>query len=311
MSRAKEYILLMILVCLPAGGTTSQESATDLKVQTVRIRFDGRLAGKPFACGKLYEKVGTPAVKVTPADLRFFVSNLELIDEKGGATPVALDQDGLWQYKSLALVDLEDGTGECRNGNAAMHAEVTGAVPRGRYTGVRFTVGVPFELDHLDPTVAPSPLNMTAMFWTWQSGYKFIRAEVLVVPSQAFPAAAEAREAQTQIPAEGVRSRGFPVHIGSTGCGGTARTNAPPEECAHPNRTVVTLQDFDSVRDVVIFDIGRLLAGSDVTRNTPNTAPGCMSGEDDPDCVPIMKSLGIAVQGAAATPETVFYGERK
>jgi uncharacterized repeat protein (TIGR04052 family) len=306
-----KLMVLATLVCVPAAVAIAQGARSNSKAEPVHIRFEGRLAGKPFACGRLYEGVGTGASTVTPADLRFFVSEIEMIDAQGGTTPVALDQDGLWQYKSLALIDLEDGTGECRNGNAATHAEVTGSVPPGRYTGVRFTVGVPFALDHLDPAEAPSPLNMTAMFWTWQSGYKFIRAEVLVAPSRAPATTPEIADGNSQNPAERARARGFPVHIGSTGCGGTIRTNAPPEECAHPNRAVVTLQDFDSGRDVVIFDLSRLLEGSDVTTNAPNTAPGCMSGEDDPDCVAVKKALGIASQGAPATRQTVFYGERK
>ena len=306
-----KLMVLATLVCVPAAVAIAQGARSNSKAEPVHIRFEGRLAGKPFACGRLYEGVGTGTSTVTPADLRFFVSDIEMIDAQGGTAPVALDQDGLWQYKSLALIDLEDGTGECRNGNAATHAEVTGSVPPGRYTGVRFTVGVPFELDHLDPAEAPSPLNMTAMFWTWQNGYKFIRAEVLVAPARAPATTSEIADRNSQDPAERARARGFPVHIGSTGCGGTIRTNAPPEECAHPNRAVVTLQDFDSGRDVVIFDLGRLLEGSDVTTNAPNTAPGCMSGEDDPDCVPVKKALGIASQGAPATPQTVFYGERK
>jgi len=311
MSQVKKYMLLMILICLLAPGAKFQQAGASSNAQPVRFRFEGRLAGRPFACGKLYPDVGTGATTVTPADLRFFVSSFEMVDGQGRASPVSLDQDGVWQYKSLALIDLEDGTGECRNGNAATHAEITGSVPQGRYTGIRFTVGVPFELDHLDPAEAPSPLNMTAMFWTWQSGYKFIRAEVLAEPSQASNTVPETAGRESQIPSGRAHARGFPVHVGSTGCGGTIRTNAPPEECTHPNRAVVTLQGFDWATDLVIFDLGRLLASSDVTANAPNTAPGCMSGEEDPDCQAIMKALGIVSPGAPATSQTVFYGERR
>ncbi|HVN08926.1 MAG TPA: MbnP family copper-binding protein [Patescibacteria group bacterium] len=314
MSRAGIFGLLTILISLAAGGAASQEAGTGLKPQPVHVRFEGRLAGKPFACGKLYEGVGTGATTVTPADLRFFVSNIELIDAQGGATPVALDQDGVWQYKSLALIDLEDGTGECRNGNTPMHAEATGSAPPREYKGVRFTVGVPFDLDHVDPLQAPSPLNMTAMLWTWQSGYKFIRAEVVVAPSGASATAAATPAepgARAQNAAVEAHSRGFPVHIGSTGCGGTVRTAAPPQECMNPNRIVVTLEEFDAAKDVVIFDFGRLLANSDVTVNSPSTAPGCMSGEDDPDCAPVMGALGLPFRGSPVIAQTVFYRARK
>ena len=68
---------------------------------------------------------------------------------------------------------------------------------------------------------------------------------------------------------------------------------------------------FDPAKDVVIFDLGKLLADSDVTTNTPNTAPGCMSGENDPDCIPIMKALGLSFRSAPASPQVVFYREAK
>lgn len=272
--------------------------------QPFELPFAGRLAGKPFACGTQYENVGTKNSTVTPQDLRFFVSGVELLAADGSAVPVTLDQDGIWQFKSVALIDLEDGTGACRNGNPAMHKAITGSAPVGHYVGIRFTVGVPFELDHVDPTVAPSPLNMTAMFWSWQFGYKFIRAEIATVPNAG-------ADKSTLPPGSRPRSSGFPVHIGSTGCGSANPTSPPANQCKNPNLISVELPHFDLARDVVIADLGKLFAESDVTTNAPNTAPGCMSSENDPDCAPIMKSLGLPYQGVPPTPQIVFYGERK
>ena len=283
--------------------------------ERVEISFAGRLAGKPFACGAQYDGVGTKKSTVTPQDLRFFVSDIELLDANGKAVPVTLDQDGVWQYKSLTLIDLEDGKGACRNGNPAMHTGATGTVPAGNYRGLRFTVGVPFELDHISPLSAPSPLNMTAMFWSWQGGYKFIRAEVALVGNSANaagPMVENKAPAHTEAPGDrSPRSSGFPVHLGSTGCASASPTTAPATECKNPNRVSVTLPVFDAAKDVVIFDLGKLLADLDVTTNTPNTAPGCMSGENDPDCIPIMKALGIPFRSAPASPQVVFYREAK
>ena len=283
--------------------------------QRVEIGFAARLAGKPVACGAQYDGVGTKNSTVTPQDLRFFVSDIELLDANGKAVPVTLDQDGVWQYKSLALIDLEDGKGACRNGNPAMHTGATGTVPAGNYSGLRFTVGVPFELDHISPLSAPSPLNMTAMFWSWQGGYKFIRAEVALASKAGDtvkPAVEAARSAHPEAPGDRtMRSSGFPVHLGSTGCASASPTTAPATECKNPNRVSVTLSVFDPAKDVVIFDLGKLLADSNVTTNTPNTAPGCMSGENDPDCIPIMKALGLPFRNAPAAEQVVFYREAK
>jgi uncharacterized repeat protein (TIGR04052 family) len=304
--------LLLPLLCCACGLAQSAAGAK----QPVRIRFEGRLADKPFACGREYEGVGSKAATVTPADLRFFVSNLELLGADGSATAIALDQDGVWQYKSIALIDLENGSAGCRNGNSATHAEASGTIPPGAYIGVRFTLGLPFELNHMDDANAPSPLNMTAMQWNWQNGYKFLRAEVALVSRRG--AAASTSVTADRMPSGNASPRqsparmqpsvsGFPVHLGSTGCAGKNPEAAPAAECKNPNRVVVTLPEFDVAKDVVVFDLGRLLAHSDLTTNAPNTAPGCMSGDGDPDCAPIMEALGLAYGNAPAKSQVVFY----
>lgn len=283
--------------------------AADLRAQgapplSVTIRFVAAINGKPFACGQTYENVGLKKTAVTPADLRFFVSDVTLFNKDGEAVPVTLEQDGIWQYKNVALLDFEDGTGECRNGNSAIHEVVSGTVPPGQYVGLRFTLGVPFELDHIDPATAPSPLNMTAMLWTWQFGYKFLRAEVSPVHAPSPVAVATAARSE-----KADESNGFPVHLGSTGCIAPSKTSAPTQECGHPNRLVVAFPIFNVARDGVVADLGTLLKNSDVTTNTPNSAPGCMSFPDDPDCVPVMKALGLASGAESASEQTFFSRE--
>jgi len=294
--------LVIALAAGIAGQTASQLT------QHVDIAFTGRLGGKPFNCGSSYENVGTEKTTATPRDLRFFVTDVALLKTDGTVVPLVLDQDGVWQYKSVALIDLEDGSGGCRNGNSAVHKAISGTISAGNYTGLRFTMGVPFELDHGDTLAAPSPLNMTAMFWSWQSGYKFLRAEVSVVPVST--SSQEKSESPTETKPK-PRSSGFPVHIGSTGCASASETSPPESACKRPNLVVVSLPRFNASSDVVVFDFDRLLAGSDITKNTPDTPPGCMSFENDPDCVTVMKALGLPFREAAAISQTVFYAEPK
>ncbi len=308
----RQIVLLILFALLSTIGVRAQTAAT--ASEPVRIHFEARLSNKVFACGSQYEDVGSKSSIVTPVDLRFFVSDVVLLRTDGPAIPVVLDQDGVWQYKSLALVDLEDASGGCRNGTPAMHAEVTGTVPEGSYVGLRFALGVPFEMNHIDSSAAPSPLNLTAMEWNWQNGYKFLRAEVSVVPakpSATLKPAAMQDSSGTKPPSQGQRmhrgASGFPVHVGSTGCAGTSPDAAPEGECKNPNRAVITLPEFDVAKDAVVFDMGQLLAHSDLSANSLDTPPGCMSFEGDPDCIPIMEALGIAYGGSAAKPQVVFY----
>lgn len=274
----------------PAGGPAAS--------QTVVVRFAAQVNAQPFACGQTYAGIGTTRSTITPSDFRFYVSEVHLIDAGGRAVPVALTQDGAWQLDNIALLDFEDANGPCRNGTAAMNNSIRGTVPAGRYTGLRFTLGVPFARNHGDPTVAPSPLNLTAMFWNWQGGYKFIKFDTATSGQTATTAPPDARG--------GGNASGFSVHLGSTMCAAASRTQAP-SACQNPNRVTVQFDRFDVAAQTVVADIAAVLAGANVDVNAPNTSPGCMSFLNDADCPPVMAALGLSYGGVAAPgPQRLF-----
>ena len=249
----------------------------------VSLNFAAEINGAPFACGTSYAGVGTTGVTITPADFRMYVSSVELLDASGEAFELELDQDSPWQHENLALLDFENGSGSCVNGTAATRTVVEGTVPAGDYTGVRFVLGVPFELNHIDQTTAPAPLDITGLFWSWNGGYKFMRFDHV---SDEQPA-------------------GWFVHLGSTGCSPTGPTN-PATSCANPHRVTVEFRGFDYESQVIVADVGRLLAGSDVSRNTPSTAKGCMSFPNDADCPAVMNRLGLSYGSSAAGSQVLF-----
>ena len=54
----------------------------------------------------------------------------------------------------------------------------TGDAPVGEYRGVRFDIGVPRDLNHLDASTQAAPLGVdSGMFWAWNPGYIFSRYE--------------------------------------------------------------------------------------------------------------------------------------
>jgi len=274
------------LLAVSAYGLFSVVHAATM--MPVDIRFAAEVGQAPFACGKSYAGIGTTGSTITPTDFRFFVSDVSLVRGDGTAVPVTLDQDGTWQYRNLALLDFEDGTGPCRNGNAAVNTEIRGKAPKGAYTGLRFTLGVPFDLNHGDPTLAPSPLNITSMFWVWKAGYRFVKIDLASSgqPDKRLDYAPGNGDARKE------RSVGFPVHVGSAGCVSASLTT-PPSSCQFPNRPTITLERFDPARNVVVADLADLLSHANVDANTPNTAPGCMSEPTDPDCEGVMQALGL------------------
>lgn len=286
---------LSVLGALAACSTTAPTGTAGM--QPVTLNFAAEVNGQAFACGQQYPAIGTTRSTVTPSDFRYYVSEVQLLTADGKAVPVQLDQDGTWQLENIALLDFENASGPCRNGTTGVNTAVRGKVPAGTYTGLRFTLGVPFARNHGDPTVSPAPLNNTAMFWNWQGGYKFLKFDTTssgITPEK--PAAASAMGPVTR----------YSVHLGSTACAGASKTEAP-SACQNPNRITVEYRNFDLAKNTVVADIGRVLAGANVDVNAPMTSPGCMSFLKDGDCPPVMGALGLAYDGVAAPgPQRLF-----
>ena len=266
------------------GAVLTAFSVALLAAGPVTIRFQAMVGDKKLACGEYYEGIGTTQSRITPHDFRFYVHNIRLIDEKGAAVAIELDQDGKWQLDNLALLDFEDATGACANGTPETNDRVTGMVPDGKYTGLQFSVGVPFNMNHTELTSQPPPLNLTAMAWVWNAGRKFMRLDF----------------ASTGVP------RGFAIHLGSTGCTPNETKTTVPTDCSEPNRPEVDLAGFDPAHDMAVVDLAALLKDSNVDVNQENTPAGCMSGPEDLDCAPIFVNLGLPFDGKAARKQTVF-----
>lgn len=238
----------------------------------VTIRFAAMMGEQPAACGMIYEGVGSESSTISLNDFRFFVSNVRLVNMAGEEVPVELTQDGLWQYENVALLDFEDGTGMCSEaGNAETNDKVVGTVPEGEYMGIVFDLGVPFELNHLDTTTAPAPLNVPAMWWNWRFGYKFVRIDM--------------QTPQSQTPA-------WFIHLGSTGCESPDGNTPPSEPCSNPNITTVRFDEFSAVQNFIVADAAGLLAGVNLNESVPEP-PGCMSGPEDTDCVSLFPGFGL------------------
>ncbi len=226
--------------------------------EPVDIRFAATWGGEPIGC---------EAEGLTLTDLRFYVSEIELVAPDGAAR--ALDQ--------VALIDLENGRGACQNGTSVVQATVTGELPSAEYRGLRFTLGVPFELNHADPLTAPPPLDDPAMHWHWRSGYKFLRAGVKTADD------------------------GFWIHVGSAGCEGTVGNITG---CRFPNRVRVDLPDFDPRSQAVTLDLQALLEGTSLS---DGEAGDCSSGPPETACVAPFRALGIDFESGSVTgPQTVF-----
>jgi uncharacterized repeat protein (TIGR04052 family) len=266
--------------------------------QAVTIQFVPRVGGLPFSCASTYPGLGSDGSDVKPGDFRFYVQDARLIDEQGREVPIAFDPDGRWQQASVALLDFEDKQDECANGTEQTNDKVIGSVPAGRYRGLRFSLGVPFELNHRPLTGSKPPLDLTALFWSWNSGHLFVKAEAsALVTSAVVEADAGVADAGSDAPA-GPRRNTFVLHLGSTLCEGKA-TEGALIECKHPNRAAVELPDFRPGLSRVIVDFAEIFKESAL-----QASPGCHSFAGGETCVAPFDRVGVDWVTGRPTPGT-------
>ena len=269
--------MLALTACAPAQPTPAAEAPSTL-AEPISIHFAMQAGDQPISCAQGGPALGLAQSDVQFNDLRFYVSNVVLVTGAGEAIPVALAQDGMWQSGDTALLDFEDGSAGCADaGNAEMNAAVNGAVPPGSYTGIQFDLGIPAPANHQDVTVAPSPLNLPALWWNWQGGYKFVRIDMKV-------------QGQADSPTGGA----WFVHLGSTGCASANESTPPTTACTRPNLATIRLDGFDAAQNVIVADMATLLAQVDLSQSAP-MPPGCMSGADDPDCIALFPAFGLDI----------------
>jgi uncharacterized repeat protein (TIGR04052 family) len=166
-----------------------------------------------------------------------------------------------------------------------MNTELYGTVPSGHtYRGLRFTLGVPFEKNHTDLTEMPSPLDLTALAWTWNAGRKFARIEFSSTG----------------------RPQGYVLHLGSTGCTPNAAKTVPPTSCAQPNRPEIDLPGLEAETGMVIADLASVFKDSNVDVTPEKYKNGCMSSVENADCGPVFANLGLPFGSQPARTQTFF-----
>lgn len=259
-------IPLLTAACDLSLGKKDEGSAGE-----VTIRFDARVGDQTVECGQFYN-VGSTGEEVQFQDMRLYVSNVRLINEDGEEVPVELDQDSAWQHENAVMLDFEDATSHCLTQTTAeTNHVVKGRVPNGNYKGLVFDVGLPFELNHGDAATAEPPLDSAGMFWTWASGYKYIKVDL-----------------------ERPDGSMWYFHLGSRDCHGSMGADDPPERCVRPMLASIRLNDFDPDENVAVLDIAQLLIDTDITAEFEGSQPGCMTlGPVDDECRPIVNKLGL------------------
>jgi len=270
---------LMALSVLALGcGDESSSSSTP---QQVELSFAAVVGDQPFVCGNTYNNLGANDTSLVLSDFRFYVQEVELKNAAGTWVPVQLEENS-FQNSGVALLDFEDDCGEL--GDPELNDRVLGTVPAGDYDGLRFKMGVPFEINHVNSATAPSPLNLTSLFWNWQGGYKFLRID-------------SGQFSETD----------WRMHLGSTGCVGDPMAGGVTE-CTNGNRTEVEFGAFDASANTVVADYAALVEGAALDQDIA-ADPGCMSKPADTDCGPLFANLGLPFGESPAGTQQFFSAE--
>jgi uncharacterized repeat protein (TIGR04052 family) len=196
----------------------------------------------------------------TLRSLQFYVHDVELIAADGKPHRFALNATPPWQSDRVALVDL---AGDAARRHATLAGVVRSTAPE-RFVAVRFTVGVPFALNHGNPLTAAPPLDRADLFWSWQGGHKFLRVDL------------------------SEHGRDWSFHLGSTGCTSASAVRPPEAPCAQPNEITVELKG-DPLAQAIRFDPSTLLAAARAAGYVVCTG----AYADDPACIDAFASTGL------------------
>ncbi len=242
---------LPVLVALPLTACEPPSRTVE-----VEVNFTVKYGEHDISC------VGEDA-SVALRDFRAYIHDVRLKSPGGQPVPARLIPEPVWQSAEVALLDFENGQGTCANGSSETNTTLRLTAPEGEYQGISFRIGVPEKLNHADPLLAGSPLNLTAMHWHWRSGYKFLRA--------------------------GIRTSndGYWMHVGSSRCSGTVGNI---KGCEAPNRADFFLADFQPDKHVIVFDLYELTADVDLRDGIRSD---CSSGPLEFKCTGPFAAMGI------------------
>lgn len=146
-------------------------------------------------------------------------------------------------------------------------------------SAIRFTLGLPFTVNHLNPISQKSPLNLPSMFWVWQTGHKFMRLELAS------------------------NSQQWLFHLGSTGCSSSSVLRSPTQACRYPNKVTVELPIFKQQNNNLLLgvDLSELLSQISLIPTS-----NCQSEQDNENCLQLFRNLLITTDNSVQKASAIF-----
>lgn len=129
-------------------------------------------------------------------------------------------------------------------------------------SAIRFRLGLPFALNHDNPLKQPEPINRSDMFWSWQGGHKFLRADL------------------------SSDDTAWSFHLGSIGCVSASAMRSPTQQCKQPNLLDYQVNTYQRPGTLTLH-LEQLLKGIQL-----NAANSCrFHGMQEQSCAAILENL--------------------
>ena len=294
----KTLLLSSVLLLSACGGGSSSEAT--VQTRSVEVEFDvvssSASAITSLTCDTVVSDIGSNATRAKFQDMRFYVSNASfLVKQLDGSeikVPITLSSNA-WNYSSgansVTLIDMENKSGSC-SGTRETNYKLVGTISSTAgqvLTGIEFTLGVPFEFNHTALAAMPAPLNIAAMGWSWQSGRKFAKIELVDSGDNLISWS----------------NSGFSFHLASTNCVGNP-ANGQTVSCVQPNRMSYHSHSFDYQTQKIAINLTGFLASSAI--EVANSS--CMSEIGNTHCDPLF--AGVKVDQTTGLPIDGGHGQR-
>lgn len=153
--------ILLFNACQKDKDATPEPQGTG----SLEIKFEHFVGNSRLRLGQSYTNPVTQE-EFTPDMLRYILSNFVLIRHDGSEYVVPQD-------KSYFIINLEE--------NQSLNKIQIDDIPAGKYTGLRFIIGVDSLMSTKPTEQRPSVLDpggdAQGMYWNWNTGYIFVKFE--------------------------------------------------------------------------------------------------------------------------------------
>lgn len=276
-----KYLMLVIIAIINACNMGEKET----KALDVKIPFRLYSGQSEVDCTSNLMSLSQDSIDFQLQDIRLFISRLHLKNESGDWIDVALAEND-FQNQNVALLDFENLAGFCSEGNQDLNTQIVGTIPAGKYSGIKFEVGVPEDINH-DEAKAKGPMSLVKMQWNWTMGYKFLKWELLNDTTS------------------------WSLHLGSIGCKVSPKKSNPLRldrsmeaiahggvsssvNCLNSNRLLIEFSNFDINSQELILDLKAALTGVSLDLEKPGAY--CLSRPEDPNCKQLLQNFGLSVE---------------